>query len=362
MSRLTRAAAALALAALVGCSPPTSVSVGVKDLSTDIEFSRADATPVPVVAPPPVTGVPGFPIAPLPPNVVQPGGPVVVALPPDLPPPAPLPNTCPKASPLVAAKNANTPRPGAPPVAASYRYRLSGSFTVTGAHPASGVYPATSVRGIRDVQEIAGGGGYEFFISDDMGMDVGYTVIPEQRAAPQNPVGVGEQPTPVEAGIYVNGFTYRRADGTTLSLRPQPFVMIAKLPLAPGDKWQSKGVDPATGVSVIVNGQTGLGEEFSPSRDRVDACGTVLDATWVEYTVDTTPLTGATADEEPPSSIVGGGLGIQFVGTRLAFANQYGGLPIHEVVRLVGVDGADTVDITREAVILSEPALAAAPS
>jgi len=346
---------------LVGCSPPTSVSVGVKDLSTDIEFTQAQPSASPSAPVAPVTGIPGFPIAPVPPRAVQPGGPVVVALPPDVSPPAPAPDSCPKASPLVAAKNPNTARPSAPPVEASYRYRLSGGFTVTGAHPASGVYPTTSVRAIRDVTELTAGGGYEFFISDDLGMDVGYTVIPEQRAAPQNPVGTGEQPTPVEAGIYVNSFAYRRADGSTLFLRPQPFVMVAKLPLAPGDKWQSKGVDPATGVTVVVNGQTGLGEEFTPSRDRVDACGTVLDATWVEYTIDTTPLTGATADEEPPSSIVGGGLDLEFVGTKLAFANQYGGLPIHEVVRLVGSDGADKVEITREAVILSEPALARLP-
>lgn len=285
-----------------------------------------------------------------------------VPLPSNQPAPPPPPDRCPKASPLVAARNPNPLRPPGPPVEAAYRFALSGGFTVTGANPSSGSYPAESVRGVRDVQEIAGGGGYEFVLYDDLGLETGYTVVPEQRAAEQNPVSAPEQSAPVEAGIYVSSFVYRRTDGSTLALRPQPQLMVAKLPLTAGDKWQSKGVDATTGVTVVVNGQTGLGEEFTPSRDRIDACGSVLDATWVEYTVDTTPVTGATADQEPPSSIVGGGLNLEFVGTRVSFANQYGGIPIHEVIRVVGTDGPDRVDITREAIIRSEPALAQAPS
>jgi hypothetical protein len=121
--------------------------------------------------------------------------------------------------------------------------------------------------------------------------------------------------------------------------------------------WSSHAVDAATGTSITLNGQTGIGATYSPLKARVDACGTVLDAYWVQYTVDTTPIADQTANQEPPSEIRNASLAMQFVGSQVAFGTQYGGLPIEELYRLKGSDGGATVDITRHTIYSTQPVL-----
>jgi len=343
----------LAASSLTACAPSHAVVVGNRDVPTDILLKGTPASPPP---PPPVQ--PGFPLAPVP--VVVPASGPVVALP-ELPPP-PV-QQCPSASPLVGPRDPTTPLPPGPPLARSYTFRQSGSFTVGNS---KGSFPSALTHSIKQVQPVTGG--WSYVDADSSGMTVTYDVYPRQRVASGEPVttdNAAAQPT--EAGIYVRSFTYKRADGSTDILSPQPELLVAPLPLSnAGATWRARGVDPATHIAVVVNGQIGAGPKFSPSVDRIDACGTVLQAYWVEYTLasDNSATTGVnTGPEEPASSLQGPELSVTFVGTRIAFAPQYGAIPLEQVDLLNGSDGQSTVTgqpvsvkVQRHEVISQEPA------
>jgi hypothetical protein len=334
-----------------GCAPSHAVLVGDRDVPTDILLKGTPASPGP---PPPVQ--PGFPLAPVP--VVVPASGPVVALPELPPPPAAVGQQCPSASPLVGARDAATPLPAGPPAAGNYSFRQSGTFTVGNS---DGAFPSTLTHSIKQVQSITGG--WSYVDEDSSRMAVTYDVYPQPRVASGEPVttdNAAAQPT--EAGIYVRSFTYKRADGTTDTLSPQPELLVAPLPLNnAGATWRARGVDPTTHVAVVVNGQVGAGPKFAPAMDRIDACGTVLQAYWVEYTLasDNSTTTGVnTGPDEPPSSLRGADLNVMFVGTRVAFAPQYGGIPVEQLDLLQGSDGSATVKVRRHEVISQEPARA----
>jgi hypothetical protein len=218
------------------------------------------------------------------------------------------------------------------------------------------------MRTVNNVQQLPNDVGWTYDITDEFNLTTSYEVIPKQLGQSDTPVESPNQPVPTQAGIYVTGFLYERADKTTLSLKPNPPLMVAKLPFAPADRWSAHSTDLAAGVTITVNGQTGLGVRYQPTKDRIDACGVILDAFWVEYTVDTTPIADQTKNNEPPSEISGPNLSIQFVGSRVAFGPQYGGLPLEEFYVLGGTDNGSTVKISRHSIMSVEPKLAKVPA
>ena len=362
-SRLACVGAALLMLLLTSCGPEKKVTLGVRDVPTDILLSGAtppspSASPL---APPPPTP-PGFPFVPTPVAPV-PGNGGFVPLPPEpseAPPPPPV--SCPQAAPFVAPRYEAGIRPTAKPVAAAYDVRTSGEFDITGAHAGKGLYPTAGRREIKDVADLPGAAGWTYVIADETGLSTSYQVVPRQLANEETPVDSANQPVPTQPGIYISKFSYKRTDGSTLVLDPEPSLMVAKLPFAAGERWTSRGVDAATGISVVVNGQTGIGAEYRPSRANVDACGTLLDGWWVEYTVDTTPIADQVGSSEPPSQIQGPDILVRFVGSQVVFAPQFGGIPIQERYRLEGTDRADSLKISRDAIFSREPALPQAPS
>jgi hypothetical protein len=331
------------------CAPSHAVDVGDREDVTDILLKGASAA---AVAPPPLQ--PGFPIAPVPVTVPA-SGPVVPLT--DVAPPA-APVECPRASNLVGPRDPATPLPPGPPVPATYSFRQDGRFSLgTGRTAHTGEFAPTLAHTISKVSKLSDG--WTFVDTDSTGMSVTYDVYPQQRVASGEPVttdNAAAQPT--EAGIYVKTFTYKRASGTVDTLTPQPELLVAPLPLNnAGTTWRARGVDPATGIAVVVNGQVGAGPKFT-LHDRIDACGTVLQASWVEYTIasDNSAGTGVnTGSAEPPSSLQGTGINVAFVGTRVAFATQYGGIPLEQMDVLKGSDGV-AVDIARHEVITQGPA------
>lgn len=340
------------LTVATGCGPRERVSLGVRDVTTDVLLRGARPTPsTAAVRPLP----PGFPFVPV--DVPTRTG--AVSLPP-LPSesPQPAPRSCATAGPLASPAHAAPSRPDAAPVARSYPTRVDGSYRLTGSVAASGVYGPSGVRVVRNVAALPQGAGWTYDIADERGLTTSYEVIPTSLGPDNVPVDSTNQPVPTQAGIYITRFAYQRADSTTLTLTPQPPLMVARLPFLPADKWTSHSTDPAQGVSIVLNGQTGLGNRFDPVKARVDACGTLLDAWWVEYTVDTTPLAAQVPPgTEPPSQITGAGLSVRFVGSRVAFGTEYGAIPLEELYLLAGTDGGTTVAIRRHAVLSVEPAL-----
>jgi hypothetical protein len=366
---IARAGALLALGVAVSaCSPPRSVSVGTKDVATDILLRDAVPSVASTTAAPPPVLTPGLPFAPVPRSVQ----PIVrrTAVPSSIPLPSTLPSTtppsvappvplaqCPAADPLVGPAVTAPPRATQKPVPGAYTYRQEGTFTISGAGATKGSYPASSVRTIKDVADVDGG--YRFTVADDQGLSVGYTVIPEQRGQTAVGTGLQQQQVPLDPGIYIDRFSYLRADRTTLDIVPAPALKMARLPLTSGDKWLANSVDAVNGLTITLNGQTGLGPKLAPAKAKVDACGTVLDAWWVEYTVNTTPYNQdpSTSSSQPSSEIKGSDLDVLFVGTRMAFGTQYGGFPLEEVDVIKGSDGQSTVDIRKHATITRPPAM-----
>jgi hypothetical protein len=51
----------------------------------------------------------------------------------------------------------------------------------------------------------------------------------------------------------------------------------------------------------------------------------------------------------------GADLNVTFVGTRVAFAPQYGGIPLEQIDLLKGTDGSATVRVNRHEVISQAP-------
>jgi hypothetical protein len=340
--------ALLAAVTVTACAPSHAVLVGNRPVATDILLKGAPAP----VAPPPVQ--PGFPLAPVP--VALPASGPVVPLPAVLPPPAPA--QCPTASPLVGPRDPATPLPPGPPVGRSYSFRQAGTYRLgSGSSARTGEFPTTLVHTISKVTKLSDG--WSFVDSDSSGMSVTYDVYPQQRVASGEPVSTDAAAAqPTEAGIYVASFTYKRADQTVDTLSPQPELLVAPLPLNnPGTTWRARGVDPSTGIAVVVDGQVGAGPTFR-LQDRIDACGTVLQAYWVEYTIaaDNSATTGVnTGAAEPASSLRGPNLDVAFVGTRVAFATQYGGIPLEQIDLLKGTDGSAAVDVARHEVIVQGP-------
>ena len=344
MRRLSIGRAVVALSAVVAataCAPSHAVVVGNRDVATDILLKGTPATPV---APPPVQ--PGFPLAPVPVSVSGPAVPL-----PPVPPPG-TPAQCPTASPLVGPRDPLTPLPPGLPVAATYSFRQSGTFRVGSQ---TGEFPAVLSHTISKVTKLSDG--WSYVDTDSAGMTVTYDVYPHQRVASGEPVSTDSAAAqPTEPGIYVKSFTYKRANNAVDTLTPQPELLVAPLPLSnAGTTWRARGVDTANGIAVVVNGQVGAGRSFTPV-DRIDACGTVLNAYWVEYTIAAgSSTTGVGTDPaEPPSSLQGPGLNVAFVGTRIAFATQYGGIPLEQVDVLKGTDGV-AVDVQRHEVVTQSP-------
>ena len=352
MGRGLRGVALAGLMLASACAPTHAVVVGNRDVATDILLKGAPAASLP----PPVQ--PGFPLAPVP--VTVPASGPVVPLPDVVSVPPPV-TRCPQASPLVGPRDPVTPLPPGPPLARTYSFRQAGSYTVgAGSSARNGTFAPTLSHTISAVTRLSDG--WSYVDTDSSGMSVTYDVYPQQRVAAGEPVGTDAAASqPTEAGIYVKTFTYRRADNTVDTLSPQPEVLVAPLPLNnAGATWRSRGVDPTTRIGVIVNGQVGAGPKFD-LVDRIDACGTVLTAYWVEYTIaaDSSKTTGVdTSPAEPPSSLQGTDLDVLFVGTRVAFATQYGGIPLEQVDLLHGTDGGVSVRVQRDEVIREPPVAA----
>lgn len=336
--RRTRLLCLLAMASLTAgaCVQPDPPSVGIKSLAADIVFG---ATPIeeeetqPTTFEPPATETAAQEIDELPPQVFAPPAPKTF---PTTPFRAERPKTtvvCPDAAidefPDITAP-LNVPA-DALPKEGLYRWKKSGTREVT-----RGVMvPVTGFeeRAIRNVTVGAADPAsssrrrFTFEMVQPFGDGLAVTKYAVDTAARSSEVNntLGEQRVTAgepERGVVIDSVTYTDSGGTAVRrpFSPVTGLLLTPLPIRTGEMFQSVAVDPATQ-------QTWRYDAQLTTRDRVDACGEMLEG-W--RTNGTLTVTGGEGGMRKFSVIV---------------APQFGGLPLLESSKGTDAKGLE-FDIT----------------
>ena len=150
--------------------------------------------------------------------------------------------------------------------------------------------------------------------------------LPVQVPGTQPPLPKAPLPETLSVGDPERGISLvklQRVDaaGNSSELNFSPGVLYLPLEVVPGEEWNAVGIDPRTG-SVLQN------QAKVVKRDRVDACGDVVDG-WAVESTQTFSGTGQTA---PPRTY------------RYIVAPQLGGIIISEEIHTATPQG--TTDVT----------------
>lgn len=350
-------AAVVALALTAGCVEPDPPGVGIQKLAADIVFGVKP--PPPDVPPPNLVPSPvgeGDVLTFVPPALPSPGRipppPVVAAPRPPRPPSSRLPRPTPLASPkspcppaalnAFPAKEAGLTVEGIP-AEGQYRWKRKGTQTVANlpgiALPVSGF----EQRLVRNVQKISDteftfetvqpelGGGVttiSTFKVKTAAVSRGVTAPVEPRL-PSPPEGVEppvEVPSPglpnsaragdPERGISLMKLQRVDAEGNTAELVFSPAVLYLPLAIEPGESFTAVGIDARTG-SVLQHQARVI------RRERVDACGEIVDG----WAVEATQTFSGSAQTSPPRTY------------RYIVAPQLGGIIVSEEVHVTSPQG-----------------------
>jgi hypothetical protein len=307
MRRLAVVALGLAMTASACGGPQRPFELGVKEIPSDLLLGRQTKPPLPLPAQlPPMTFFFSDVAGPTPPPP---------ELPPPLPEPTPVPDPCPEANPLDPVRletQIDAPRP---PTPATYAYRTSG--TVIG--NSLRTLGPTSTHDVANIVPLAPG---EFTF--DVGVQEGdrrtvttYHVVPRTSLV-------------VPPGLYIA----RVDSGDIVPFQPKPELMLLPFPALPGAAYNAAGTDGLT--TVRYDGRV-------VDTERIDACGTNIDAIHVEIT-NGVATTGRAQDGEQRT---------ETFSASYAVATQYGGLPVRE--HLVGDVAGLRLSRAIDAVITSEP-------
>lgn len=303
------------------CGPTLAIKAGVEQAGANILFGRPPASPAPPTVVSPV--VPGFPapieMPPLPPAQL-----------------APLPTTtpaCPTASPLATPDLLATADVGAPPVAATYVFRYSGTDTIDPGQADATVTKLTGygTRQVTDVQSVpapnpAQAASYTFNVVETYD---GYQQTNGYEIEPSGPAQVTATGTSPAAGIYLTEMTIQQAGSGTQPdvFRPTTPIQISTFPEEPGATFQGAGSDGHTTMEIDPN-TISPNSGIVTGRVNVDACGSVLQA-WRNL------LAGRISTVEGP------GPNETFT-LELDFGTQYGGLSLMDHL-VVDYPGSSTV-------------------
>lgn len=302
--------------------PRTPLEVGVREFPTDVLFGRRDTPPPPR---PSSNPNPGFPV------LVSPVSQGTLPLPST--PSAP--SACPQAHPFTAPRHIAGTTSDRAPIAATYPFRndgfseqvRDGTTTVTN-------YPPESSRTVTDVQTDSDGS-FTFRVIDDLsgaGTATRFEVVPESPLADQAGLFITQIESPVDV------FT------------PQPKLKILQFPVENGFQWDAVGTDPFSQITMSFHGR--IGQEVPDGPDdgdaadlepkvRVDACGEVIQAWYVDIT---------------QGQLIGPQSNQNFI-TSYAIATQFGGLIVREHTEVSGNEGSVQFANNRTATISREPAL-----
>lgn len=303
--------------------PRTPLEVGVREFPTDVLFGRRETPPPP---PPASNPNPGFPV------LVSPPTPPVSRLP---SPPSPPPPSCPEAHPFTAPRQVAGTSSDKAPTEATYPFRNEGfSERVQGERTTTENYPPQSSRRIDQVQTRSNGS-FTYRVVDDLG---GVATHTRFEVVPQSPLAD-------QAGVFITQIV----TGSD-SFTPQPKLKILQFPAENGFQWDAVGTDPLRQTTMSFHGRIGQEVPDGPDEDeepdlvpkiRVDACGEVLDAWYVD-------ISGG--------QVIGPRTNLTFK-SFYAIATQFGGLTVMEHTELSGTEGSVRVTNIRTATISTEPAL-----
>jgi hypothetical protein len=329
------AIAALAVVTTGACVQPDPPSVGIKSLAADIVFG---ATPIeeeeaqPAAFNPQPAAAVESEVDELPPQIFEPPQPKSFPRPPfQAPRPAPVP--CPEAAidefpDVIAPQNVPT---GVRPKEGVYRWKKTGTRTLP-----SGITEEITgfeQRAIRNVIQGAadpakpGRERFTFEMAQPSGDRVAitrYAVDTLATSAEQNSpagdlrVSTGEP----ERGVVIDAVSYTDASGSSSDrgFTPLSGLLLTPLPIRTGESFQSVAVDATTQQMWRYTAQL-------VKRDRVDACGEILDGWRTEGTLT---VSGSGGGEREFTVIV---------------SPQFGGIPIMERFKGTDADGA-AYDIT----------------
>jgi hypothetical protein len=317
----------ISAAACGGPRPP--LEVGVREFPTNVLFGGRSQQEE---APPPPRGLnpsPGFPVIVQPPPTVSD---IPVFGPTTAPPPP-----CPSAHPFDAPRFVAETRGRVAPVASSYPFRHQGTFENVGPQSSSGVFPEQTTRAITGVEEDQDGS-FEFQIEEDLGdrlTTTTYEVVPESPLAER-------------AGLFITQVATRFDSDGSDSFTPQPPIQLMRFPASPGAQWDSFGTDPLSRTTMRFHARIGIegpdddDEDEDPeliSKARIDACGVVLDAWFVEVT---------------QGEIIGPQTDLDFQSV-YAIATQFGTFPIMEQIEITGTNRGTQTTTQNVATISEEP-------
>lgn len=307
-----------ALVLLAGCAE-AHPGVGLKDVSADVAFTTVKASPL-AAAPPANSVLPTGPLVPA-------AGPGTTPFEPEprFPDPDPQAELCPKAAagsyPTGTAPDSvrGLPRPG------DYRWTRAGRQTLSVApgtpavtlkvaglerRTVENVQPLSATRFRYDVRQVD--------LATQDTVVTTYLVRTDATAvrAPTADVRAGEPDRGLSIERVVR-YDARTKKQKGAAFAPVPAVLVLPLPVLPGERFQSAGVDPGSLTTMNVTGVVG-------ARELVDACGSLV----YGWGVDLTEAFGSNAP----------------VTHHLVVATQLGAIPVRE--RVQAADAQRSVDVT----------------
>ncbi|MGH9038635.1 MAG: hypothetical protein ACRDZ3_00210, partial [Acidimicrobiia bacterium] len=143
--------------------------------------------------------------------------------------------------------------------------------------------------------------------------------LPEDVPFPSNPSVPSRQVGDPERGISLMRIERIDAQGNSQVLNFTPAVLFLPLPIQAGESFESVGIDSRSGQVLQHQAQV-------VRRERVDACGEIVDGWAVEATQTFSGASTATRSY------------------RYIMAPQLGGIPISEQIKITAPDG--TLDVT----------------
>ncbi|MHB8507854.1 MAG: hypothetical protein ACYDGR_04295 [Candidatus Dormibacteria bacterium] len=297
----------LSAVVLSGCGPRDAYSVAVRPLRGDLKLGQ-QASPTP--APQPTPSIPPEPSAvpgPTPPSVPTPASSVAAALP--TPSPVAVGNACPAADPRSAVDPPAANTVSQPPAAGVYSMRQDGTFDFnTLAGERKGAYPTAFTRSVHSPDPALSGATSVTYHVVDTGVDY------SGRAVSRDTTFVLTYGTDIKITRIATDY----GQGKVVQFDPTPAIEWMMFPATSRPSWAVSSVDPAHGISIAYQAQ------IAARKDRVDACGVLVDAWQVTFAPAGSPTHADGSYQDGPD-----GDSYNFTGY-YDVATQFGGLEVGE--------------------------------